>query len=122
MKKIFVFLFVSMLSSCVNTYQNNLDKLFEDATEESYGKAPKDGYQVYAERGIKATLKDPDSAKFKWGKLYHCDFHSRDSFTTPILGWCTEVSYNAKNSFGGYVGYKTIELRFLNGELYSMGL
>lgn len=120
MKKLLLLTCVIMLSSCINTYQNNLDKLFEDATEESYGKPPKDGYKQEAELGIKAALKDPDSAKFILGKLYHCDFHSKYSYTTPILGWCVEVSYNAKNSFGGYVGYKTIELHYLNGEFYSM--
>ena len=120
MKKLLLLTCVIILSSCVNTYQNNLDKLFEDATEESYGIPPKNVYQTQIEQAIKASLKDPESAKFIWGKPYHCDFHSKDSYTTPILGWCVEVSYNAKNGFGGYVGYQTIELHYLNGEFYSV--
>lgn len=51
---------------------------------------------------IRFRLKDPESAKFKWMKVV---VHK---LTTD--GYCAIV--NAKNSYGGYVGYKPFEVTF----------
>jgi hypothetical protein len=46
-------------------------------------------------------LKDPGSAQYKWPALPKSDKNKQQR-----LGYCFEV--NAKNSFGGYVGFKPI--------------
>ena len=109
-----------LLSGCGIIYQNNVEKLLESATEESYGKKP-ENYKIIMENGIKMTLKDPDSVQFKnWVEPYKCYFQSKESMTTPVLGWCSSVYYNAKNSFGGYVGYKYEEIHWVDGSVYSV--
>lgn len=121
MKRIFTLLVV-FLCSCSATqieYQNNLKVLLQNSTNEDYGTLPKE-YKTITETGIKMLLKDPDSAKFIWSEPYRCNFPAKDSPATPLLGWCTKVKYNAKNSFGGYVGYKLHETRWYKGDIYSV--
>jgi hypothetical protein len=58
---------------------------------------------------VTADLKDPDSAQFQWPAI---DFGQH-----VFYSYCGKV--NAKNSFGGYTGYKTFQARLFynNGHL-----
>jgi hypothetical protein len=51
-------------------------------------------------------LKDPDSAHYQWGDLYYCRDGALSSLSIQGTQWAMDVSVNAKNSFGGYVGYQ----------------
>lgn len=70
------------------------------------------GEESAAQKAVRASLKDPDSAKFgkftsgkdKNGKFYAC------------------VTVNAKNSMGGYVGDKQASLFQSNGEWEVLGI
>lgn len=125
MIKLYSFLgIVFLLVGCTSTYkeyQANLATLLETTTdiEFEYGPKPKVDKDVI-ELSIKSLLKDPDSAKFKWGNLYKCDFPSKKSAVLPRLGWCIDVAYNAKNSLGGYVGYKLYRYQYYEGDLHSI--
>ena len=101
-------------------YKANLAHLLTTATDESYGKQPETYHQKIIEAMIKAQMKDPDSVKFIWNEPVRCNFPAKNSRTTPLLGWCVKVAYNAKNSFGAYVGYKLREYRYVDGNFYSV--
>lgn len=63
-------------------------------------------YEETAKQCLMQRLKDPDSLKqFSVGNP------SKTSCSIgiygPFWGWCVQVNYNAKNSFGGYVGLQT---------------
>jgi hypothetical protein len=61
-----------------------------------------------AQDRVRASLKDPDSAKFQ-------DLRVVDYAGGKVV--CGEV--NAKNSYGGYVGYKQFAAGIWNAEIYD---
>lgn len=71
-----------------------------------------------AEAFFLGVLKDPDSAQYQWNPVYKGYY--RDA---PILGgaltwgYLLEGGVNAKNSYGGYTGYKAYTFVFHNGEI-----
>jgi hypothetical protein len=58
------------------------------------------------ENAIKATLKDPDSAKFTWAAGFTDGVYKRvQGFrSTQYDGWLICGTVNAKNGYGGYSG------------------
>ncbi|PHM46625.1 hypothetical protein [Xenorhabdus miraniensis] len=75
-------------------------------TKQEIGNAKYDdlpaNYQETLRSIIANTLKDPDSAKYK--------FHDARLAYTPAsrnVAYVVPVEINAKNSYGGYTGYKT---------------
>ncbi|HXK40724.1 MAG TPA: hypothetical protein VJ046_01330 [Candidatus Paceibacterota bacterium] len=70
---------------------------------------------------LKRYLKDPDSAKIEWGTVQTGWIRE-----APILGGQLRFGYlltanvNAKNSFGGYTGYKPYQFLFFNGSIVSV--
>ncbi|WP_152671559.1 hypothetical protein [Xenorhabdus khoisanae] len=60
---------------------------------------------------IAGTLKDPDSEKYK--------FHNARLAYTPStrnVAYVVPVEINAKNSYGGYTGYKTRYYVYIDGK------
>lgn len=62
----------------------------------------------------KAFLKDPDSAKFKFGIPYK-GFIVGEAKTE--FGYFLDIYINAKNSYGAYTGYKLTRRLYRNGKL-----
>ena len=112
--KLFALLSIAIaLTGCVSPYrarQNRIDnirtlslELAREYTSEMRLFLEKNGQEktiTAAQDSIKATLKDPDSAKFQ-------NIRIADYDGGKVV--CGEI--NAKNSYGGYVGYK----RFVAG-------
>ena len=73
--------------------------------------------QAQAEKWLKSHLKDPHSAQIDWGVVQKG--WTKDA---PIqgggfqFGYKLDVQVNAKNSFGGYTGYKPYIFLFFNGD------
>lgn len=64
---------------------------------------------------IKESLKDPDSLKVISITTPARGF-SKYGFGSTEHGWFTTITYNAKNSYGGYVGAKSSTFVYLNGD------
>lgn len=64
------------------------------------------------------TLKDPASAQFKWGEPYK-GYMGGKGLTGYHYGWVVPVEVNAKNSFGGYSGFKLYTF-LLNDETWQL--
>jgi uncharacterized protein (DUF3084 family) len=64
-------------------------------------------FAVRAEAEVRAKLKDPDSAQFR--NVYVAD--------SLLLSLCGEV--NAKNAYGGYVGFKRFRMSTIAGRVDS---
>lgn len=113
----FIILGVSLtilISACSNTDSTPDSKSSDAAKKESY-------IELNQER-IKGQLKDPESARFRNVFVSNTIYISDD---TPMV--CGEV--NAKNSFGGYTGFKRfvshgsvqlIEANMADGEIDKM--
>lgn len=97
MRKIFIALFTLILVGCAAPpTQDQISSAY-------YGDKP-DDYQEMIKGYIKATLKDPDSAKFTWLNDPKKGWYMWRGKTK--YGWVVCVAVNAKNSYGGYTGNK----------------
>ncbi|WP_075335043.1 MULTISPECIES: hypothetical protein [Serratia] len=88
----------------------------------NYGTLP-DSYKENIQNAISVGLKDPDSAKYKFGeprKAYLQGGLSEDF--KMYYGWAIPVAVNAKNSYGAYVGYKTMYYMYSSGRLFDATL
>lgn len=66
------------------------------------------------------TLLDPYSVKdLSISIPYMCSVRL-EMFAKPTHGWCSQVSYNAKNVYGGYVGVKTYNTFTRNNQISQM--
>lgn len=65
---------------------------------------------------LESTLKDPDSIKqLQVSTPERCA--NRRASWKPEFGWCLQFSYNAKNSYGGYIGVSSHSMMIQNGKV-----
>lgn len=115
-------LFAISISGCGVAYQMKRDELLKTATIEEYGPKPPSNHRDIEQQIINSVLKDPDSAKFQsWNDGYTTIIQSGLGSPTPMLVWMTSVDVNAKNSYGGYTGYKTWYFAWSNGRIVATG-
>jgi hypothetical protein len=69
------------------------------------------------EEAIKATLKDPDSARFSWPNEFRNGSYKPFGFHRRVFGWYTCGTVNAKNSYGGYAGKSPVLGVIANGKV-----
>lgn len=77
--------------------------------------------QQKAQSFLSNRLKDPYSAQYQWGNVYqgwirHAPIHGGGL----VFGYILDVNVNAKNSFGGYVGFKPYRFVFYNGAIKTV--
>ncbi|KGT86143.1 hypothetical protein NG99_26645 [Erwinia typographi] len=119
MKKVLIAVMIGIamsLTGCMST---------PSATQLSnayYGELPTI-YKEQIQNSIGDGLKDPDSAKYKFGepKKAYLQGGLSDNFKMHY-GWVVPVSVNAKNSYGAYVGYKTQYYMFVDGQMIDATL
>lgn len=104
--------FVMMFAGCAQSTVKPLDSTAD------YGQPPK-GYEAIIKKHLDTVLKDPSSLQVKQVTKPEKDFvysalekpHSYDLYAdvtfTPVYGYKVCATYNAKNSYGGYAGFKT---------------
>lgn len=74
-----------------------------------------DNYKEGIKLFMETRLKDPDSAKY----IFHNPkkgYHREDRIISMIV----PVEINAKNSYGGYTGYKAYYFTYVNGECWNV--
>ena len=123
MKKSYWLLLISVvfLFGCGLAYQSKRDELLRTAKPEDWGTPPPANHQEIEKQFVLERLKDPDSAKFKFGTEEATREILQESFAspTPILVWQTKVNVNAKNSYGGYVGFKPYLFAWKDSKIYA---
>jgi hypothetical protein len=69
---------------------------------------------------FETILKDPESARYRYGTPFKGQINKGLISGGGIqwIGWVFPVQINAKNSFGGYTGYKTHYVLTTNGRIY----
>lgn len=92
------------------------------ATLPPQGEAPSADYaREAATRYLRKVLKDSESARYEWGSIESGTWRGMfERFGTP--GWIFSVEVNAKNSYGGYTGFKGWRFVFRSNsivEVYS---
>jgi hypothetical protein len=74
-----------------------------EITEATCGPRP-ENYQELIKEVILSGLKDPESARFKFGPLEMGAYCAGGWHAPTIACWHVKTWVNAKNSYGGYVG------------------
>lgn len=73
----------------------------------SFGTPPAD-IETPVRAHFEQTLKDPESARFRFGSPLkaHANWGILDGAKIRWVGYMVPIEVNAKNSYGGYTGYK----------------
>ena len=109
MRLLLALIFAMLLGGCGVVAQKKQDELLSRSKPQDWGVL--DSNHEAAERAaILQTLKDPDSARFRFEKPTRGVSHSLGE---PVLAWYSQVYVNAKNSFGGYVGERPYAFAYL---------
>lgn len=120
MKKVLILLCLCLLNGCGLAFQSNAKRLLENATLADFGEKPPENHWQITEEMLSQSLIDPESARFtNYHDPFTCAFPEKAFSPTPILGWCTKISVNAKNRFGGYVGARPYEIHWKDGRIYN---
>lgn len=70
---------------------------------------------------LRSVLKDPESAQIDWGQVEKgWARHAPIDGGGLIFGYKMDAQINARNSFGGYTGYKPYLFMFKDGELKNV--
>lgn len=104
MKKLLLtamFLGVFALTGCAIPKQETYYTLTQEEIDNSNPEKLPDNYKSLIKNYFIRALKDPDSAKYIFYKPVRAYTAS-----TKIVFWMVRVDVNAKNSYGGYTGYK----------------
>ena len=106
-------LIAAALTACVTapTGQGGKPLTLADA-----GPKPADAMAI-ANAAILPMLKDPESARFQLIRPARPVVMADTVFHKGGAGWEICVNVNAKNSFGGYVGYRTTYLMWNTGKI-----
>lgn len=94
----------------------------EEFSKADYGRVVTQGEaQPLAENYLSNRLKDPYSAQYEWGNVYkgwirHAPIHGGGL----VFGYILDVKVNARNSFGGYVGFKPYRFVYKNGNIVTI--
>jgi len=92
----------------------------QELAEADYGRVISQAEcESIAKKEIEMSLKDPNSAIYKFGKCVKKGVNS-----IPVLGMDKEYGYyipvmvNAKNSYGGYVGFEESHILIRDGKVF----
>lgn len=73
------------------------------------------------ETAVRASLKDPDSAKFEWPNPFINGWY-RIPLSKKVTGWVTCGTVNAKNGYGGYGGRSAVIAAIRDDEVVGMSM
>ena len=77
--------------------------------------------QYQAKNFFDNYLKDPFSAVYQWGVVQTGWVREAPiNGARLIYGYILDVKVNAKNSFGGYIGYTPYQFVFFNGKIKAI--
>lgn len=100
-------------------YKNNAQKMLAELPASAWGAQPQD-IDAQQKSALSIILKDPDSAKISQQDIIRTVISSSGTSTTPIPVWASRVLVNARNGYGGYVGFKTYIFYFYNGQIIAL--
>lgn len=83
----------------------------EDLARADYGPYPSD-YESIVKRHLSNSLKDPDSAQYRFLNTPKSGWNGLGGVK---YGWIVCAQVNAKNSYGGYVGFRPAYFMIKNG-------
>ncbi len=124
MKRFVIMILVAvaiMTSGCGMAFNAKRSELLKTAKPSDYGPPPPTNYCEIQQQFILSGLKDPQSAQFQCGNKPVTEIIP-DGFASPnpTLLWITSAQVNARNSFGGYTGFKPYILAWKDGKVFAV--
>lgn len=120
MRALLVVLVLACVTGCGVTYRNAAEEFIRTQPESAWGSAPPPGHKEIEKEWAKSRLKDPMSAQFKDGENQRVTIAASLTDPTVVPVWLSTIFVNAKNSYGGYTGFKIYNFYYSNGELYAV--
>lgn len=110
-----------LLSGCGVAYRNAAAEFISTQPPSAWGSAPPSDYKALQRKILLISLKDPESARFQGEDGQPERVVISASMTDPkvVPVYLTRVQVNAKNSFGGYTGFKEYRFFWNEGRLYA---
>lgn len=105
---------VALLTACASS--------FEQLPPQASLGDPPIGFENAIKRHFESTLKDPESARYKFGRPIKAYANNGLIAGGKVAwkGYMVDVEVNAKNSYGGYVGYKPYMFFFTANTIYRV--
>lgn len=118
MRRQFLIFSLTLLSTALIGCTSNLARPGASA---DYGKPP-ENYEGIIKEHFEAQLKDPDSARYIFSNPVKAYGNEGILYGGGIrwAGYLVKVEVNAKNSFGGYVGYEPYLVLFSGNAIYKV--
>lgn len=107
-----------LLSGCVGS-----PTVEETATADYGAMASAAEYKSQIESYFNSTLKDPGSIQYKSisaPRKGHARIANQWMGWSTMYGYTVDATINAKNSYGGYAGFKTYSFLFRDGKLVDV--
>lgn len=108
------------LSGCGIAYKNAAEDFIRTQPESAWGSPPPAGHKEAEKAWIKTRLKDPESAQFRDGANQRVTIAASLTDPTVVPAWQSTIYVNAKNSYGGYTGYKVHNFYYSSGVMYAV--
>lgn len=94
----------------------------DEINKADFGSKPV-GYENNIKDLVSLQLKDPSSAQYKFYEPQKGYFQDGMAQNFEIhYGWIIPIQYNAKNSYGGYVGFKPLYYFISKERIYDITL
>lgn len=114
LKRILCIVYAFALTGCASGFQR--------PTQNTYYGNPPQAYEQTIKSSFEQTLKDPESARYRIGKPVKA-YRNTGLFYGGNISWSgylVDVQVNAKNSFGGYVGFKPYIVLFSEERIFKV--
>lgn len=116
----FSFAALGMFAGCGSVYRAAAEEFHRTQPPSAWGQQPPEGHVEVQKAYVASRLKDPDSVRFQVGALQRVTISASLTDPTVVPVWESPLHVNAKNSFGGYVGFKTWSFYYRDGSLFAV--
>ena len=110
---------VSIFPSCGVAYRAQRDEILKKNSDADFSPAPPADREKQERDLILSVLKDPDSAKLAFLSVEKDAIQKQLLSPEAVPVWVSNVSVNAKNSFGGYTGAQPWRIAWHKGQLFA---
>lgn len=97
------------------------EQIQAEVSKVGYGAVPAQDWQTTVKAFMEDRLKDPASAIYKFGDPYQGYLTKApiEGGGLKVAGYLVDVQINAKNSYGGYVGFTPYKFMMRDGVVVS---
>lgn len=108
------------LAGCGIQHRQAAQEFARTQPPEAWGAKPPEGHRSDETAFIKSQLKDPESARFNEVALQRVVISASKTDPAVVPVWESGILVNARNSFGGYSGFRLWSFYYRNGTLFAV--